>query len=197
MSVPPLHATTVLAVRRGNRVVLAADGQVTMNDTVVKHSAKKLRRMYDDTVIAGFAGATADAFTLFERFEGKLKDYSGNVTRAAVEPRQHEGPTVGQAAEVQVLTVDRPEHVRPQHLRRGPRSHHPPRGEQHDGRGELATRRQRRPRREPRPPRYPSRGRRQPIVPARSRPAWAPRYLRSRPPPIRRVPRSECPGSTA
>ncbi|MBC7792700.1 MAG: ATP-dependent protease subunit HslV [Clostridia bacterium] len=77
--------TTVLAVRRNGHLVMAADGQVTMNNTVVKHGAKKLRRMYNDQVLAGFAGATADAFTLFERFEAKLKDYSGNVTRAAVE----------------------------------------------------------------------------------------------------------------
>jgi ATP-dependent HslUV protease subunit HslV len=81
----PIHSTTVLVVRRGNNVVMAADGQVTMNDTVVKHGAQKVRRLYQDRVLAGFAGATADAFTLFERFEGKLKDYSGNVTRAAVE----------------------------------------------------------------------------------------------------------------
>ena len=80
-----MRATTVLAVRRGENVVMAADGQVTMNDTVVKHTSRKLRRMYDDKVLAGFAGATADAFTLFERFESKLKDYSGNITRAAVE----------------------------------------------------------------------------------------------------------------
>lgn len=77
--------TTVLAVRKNGQLVLAADGQVTMANTVVKHGAKKLRRMYNDQVLAGFAGATADAFTLFERFEAKLKDYSGNVTRAAVE----------------------------------------------------------------------------------------------------------------
>ncbi|HSI03904.1 MAG: ATP-dependent protease subunit HslV [Myxococcota bacterium] len=77
--------TTVLAVRKNGQLVMAADGQVTMANTVVKHSAKKLRRMYNDQVLAGFAGATADAFTLFERFEAKLKDYSGNVTRAAVE----------------------------------------------------------------------------------------------------------------
>ncbi len=64
---------------------MAADGQITMNNTVVKHGAKKVRRLYNGQVLAGFAGATADAFTLFERFEGKLKDYSGNVTRAAVE----------------------------------------------------------------------------------------------------------------
>ncbi len=80
-----IHGTTVLAVRRGGHVVLAADGQVTMNNTVIKHGAKKLRRMHNGTVLAGFAGATADAFTLFERFEAKLKDYSGNITRAAVE----------------------------------------------------------------------------------------------------------------
>ncbi len=77
--------TTVLAVRKNGHLVMTADGQVTMANTVMKHSAKKLRRMYNDQVLAGFAGATADAFTLFERFEAKLKDYSGNVTRAAVE----------------------------------------------------------------------------------------------------------------
>ena len=80
-----LHGTTVVAVRRGNHVVLAADGQVTMNNTIVKHTAKKLRRMTGGQVIAGFAGSTADALTLFDRFEGKLKDYAGNVARAAVE----------------------------------------------------------------------------------------------------------------
>jgi len=82
---PVVRSTTVLLVRRGEHVVMAADGQVTMNNTVVKHGAKKVRRLYNDRVIAGFAGATADAFTLFERFEAKLKDYSGNVMRAAVE----------------------------------------------------------------------------------------------------------------
>ena len=82
---PEIRSTTVLVVRRGNKVVMAADGQVTMKDTVVKHTAKKLRRLYNGQVLAGFAGATADAFTLFERFEAKLKDFSGNVTRAAVE----------------------------------------------------------------------------------------------------------------
>lgn len=80
-----LHGTTVLAVRRAGRVVLAADGQVTMNNAVVKHTARKLRRMVSGNVIAGFAGSTADALTLFERFEGKLKEFNGNVPRAAVE----------------------------------------------------------------------------------------------------------------
>ena len=79
------HATTILAVRRGSEVTIAADGQVTLGNTVMKHSATKLRRLHDGQVLAGFAGSTADAFTLFERFESKLKDYSGNVTRAAVE----------------------------------------------------------------------------------------------------------------
>ncbi len=82
---PQFRSTTVLAVRRHGRVVMAADGQVTMNNTVVKHGARKLRRMQGGRVVAGFAGATADAFTLFERFEAKLKDYTGNLTRAAVE----------------------------------------------------------------------------------------------------------------
>lgn len=80
-----IRSTTVLAVRRSGQVVLAADGQVTMGSTVFKHGATKIRRMHSDTVLTGFAGATADAFTLFERFETKLKDFSGNITRAAVE----------------------------------------------------------------------------------------------------------------
>lgn len=79
------HATTILAVRRPGHIVLAGDGQVSFGNTVLKHGAQKLRRMYSGRIIAGFAGATADAFTLFERFEAKLKDYSGNLTRAAVE----------------------------------------------------------------------------------------------------------------
>ena len=81
----PVRSTTVLVVRRDGHVVMAADGQVTLKETVVKHRAKKIRRLYNNKVLAGFAGATADAFTLFERFEAKLKDFSGNVTRAAVE----------------------------------------------------------------------------------------------------------------
>ncbi len=85
MKQPEFRSTTVLVVRRGTHVVMAADGQVTMNDTVIKHGAHKIRRLYQGKVLAGFAGATADAFTLFERFESKLKDFSGNVTRSAVE----------------------------------------------------------------------------------------------------------------
>jgi ATP-dependent HslUV protease subunit HslV len=80
-----MHGTTVIAVRRGERVVIAGDGQVTLGNTVVKHGARKVRRLHEGRVLAGFAGSTSDAFTLFERFEGKLKDFSGNLLRAAVE----------------------------------------------------------------------------------------------------------------
>ena len=80
-----MKSTTVLAVRRGGKVVLVGDGQVTLGDTVLKGTARKVRRLYGDRVLAGFAGSTADAFALFERFEKKLKDYSGNLMRAAVE----------------------------------------------------------------------------------------------------------------
>ncbi len=77
--------TTILCVRRGSEVAMAGDGQVTLGNTVMKHTARKLRRMYDDQVLAGFAGSTADAFTLFEKFEAKLQEYRGNLPRAAVE----------------------------------------------------------------------------------------------------------------
>jgi len=82
---PAMHGTTVLCVRKDNKVVLIADGQVTMGDHVMKHSAKKTRRLYQDKVLAGFAGSTADAISLFERFEGKLQEFSGNLPKAAVE----------------------------------------------------------------------------------------------------------------
>ncbi len=80
-----IRSTTILCVRRDGHVAMGSDGQVTLGTTVMKHNAKKLRRMYNDTVLAGFAGATADAFTLFEKFEGKLEEYRGNLARAAVE----------------------------------------------------------------------------------------------------------------
>jgi ATP-dependent HslUV protease subunit HslV len=79
------HGTTVLAVRKNDRVVIAADGQVTLGQTVIKSNARKVRRLANDTVIAGFAGATADAFTLFERLEAKLEQYPRQLTRACVE----------------------------------------------------------------------------------------------------------------
>jgi ATP-dependent HslUV protease subunit HslV len=85
MSTAKMHGTTILSVRRGNRVVIGGDGQVTLGDTMMKGNARKVRRLHEDQVIAGFAGGTADAFTLFERFEGKLQKHQGNLTRAAVE----------------------------------------------------------------------------------------------------------------
>src|SRR5215831_9301266 len=80
-----LHGTTVLCVRKDGKIVLIADGQVTMGDHVMKHTARKTRRLYQDKVLAGFAGSTADAISLFERFEGKLQEFSGNLQKAAVE----------------------------------------------------------------------------------------------------------------
>jgi len=79
------EGTTVLSVRRGNRVVLGGDGQVSLGDTVMKGNARKVRRLFKDQILAGFAGGTADAFTLFERFEGKLEKHQGNLMRSAVE----------------------------------------------------------------------------------------------------------------
>ncbi|EDY85739.1 ATP-dependent protease HslV [gamma proteobacterium HTCC5015] len=80
-----LHGTTILGVQRGDDVVIGGDGQVSMGNTVMKGNARKVRRLYGGRVLAGFAGATADAFTLFEKFEGKLEQHNGNLTRAAVE----------------------------------------------------------------------------------------------------------------
>ncbi len=80
-----MHGTTILCVRKDGKVAMAGDGQVTMGNTVMKGNARKVRRMFNDRVLVGFAGATADAFTLFERFEGKLNEYSGDLMRAAVE----------------------------------------------------------------------------------------------------------------
>ena len=81
----PMHGTTVLCVRKDNKVVLAADGQVTLGEGVIKHNAKKVRRLYNDKIVAGFAGSTADALSLFARFENKLQEFHGNLARAAVE----------------------------------------------------------------------------------------------------------------
>ncbi|MGA6924174.1 MAG: ATP-dependent protease subunit HslV [Desulfosarcina sp.] len=82
---PFFHGTTILALRTPGRVVIAGDGQVTLNNTVVKHSARKVRRIYNDTILVGFAGATADAMTLTEKLEQKLERFNGNLTRSAVE----------------------------------------------------------------------------------------------------------------
>jgi len=80
-----MHGTTIIAVRRGGQTAVAGDGQVTLDDTVMKAKANKIRKLYDDKVLAGFSGATADAFTLFEMFEEKLEQYKGNMKRSAVE----------------------------------------------------------------------------------------------------------------
>jgi len=80
-----IRSTTILSVRRGGQVVVGGDGQVSLGDTVLKGNARKVRRLYDDKVLAGFAGGTADAFTLFERFEAKLQKHQGNLLRSAVE----------------------------------------------------------------------------------------------------------------
>ena len=80
-----MHGTTILSVRQAEHVVIGGDGQVTLGETIMKGNARKVRRLYEDKVIAGFAGGTADAFTLFERFEGKLQKHQGNLLRSAVE----------------------------------------------------------------------------------------------------------------
>ncbi len=82
---PQFRATTILGIRHSGQVALAGDGQVTLGNTIMKHSATKIRRLYKGQILAGFAGAAADAFTLFERFEQKLEQYSGNLPKAAVE----------------------------------------------------------------------------------------------------------------
>jgi ATP-dependent HslUV protease subunit HslV len=81
----PFHGTTILAVRRKGQVALGGDGQVTLGNVVIKAGARKVRRLYQDRILAGFAGGTADAFTLFERFEAKLEKHQGNLLRSAVE----------------------------------------------------------------------------------------------------------------
>ncbi len=81
----PFHGTTIVSVRRGSAVAMGGDGQVTLGNIVVKQTARKVRRLYNERILAGFAGATADAFTLFERFEAKLEKHQGNLVRSAVE----------------------------------------------------------------------------------------------------------------
>ena len=87
-AMPPIHGTTILLVQKDGRTVLAGDGQVTLQNTVVKHSARKVRRLFDGRILAGFAGSTADAFALFARFEKKLRECGGNLERGAVELAQ-------------------------------------------------------------------------------------------------------------
>src|SRR5947207_11066579 len=80
-----MQSTTIICVRKGGKVAIAGDGQVTLGDTVIKHGAKKIRRLYNDKIISGFAGSSADSFALFSRFESKLEQFHGNLSRAAVE----------------------------------------------------------------------------------------------------------------
>jgi ATP-dependent HslUV protease, peptidase subunit HslV len=82
---PSFHATTIICVRKNGKVAIGSDGQVTLGDTVVKHGAKKIRRLYNEKILAGFAGSSADSFALFSRFEAKLEQFHGNLSRAAVE----------------------------------------------------------------------------------------------------------------
>src|SRR5207237_2129469 len=95
-----IRSTTILCLRKDRHVAMGSDGQVTHGTTIMKQNAKKLRRMYNDTVLAGFAGATADAFTLFEKFEGKLQEFRGSLQRVAVEV----GKVRGIGCEVRRLT---------------------------------------------------------------------------------------------
>ena len=103
-----MHATTILAVRRDSQVVIASDGQVTLGQTVMKHNARKVRRMQNGTVIAGFAGGAADGLALFERLEGKLKEYNHQLARAAVElTKEWRTDRVLRRLEAMLLVADR------------------------------------------------------------------------------------------
>jgi len=102
------HGTTIISVRRGNRVALGGDGQVPLGNIVMKGSARKVRRLYKDSVLAGFAGATADAFTLIERFEGKLEKHQGHLLRAAVDlTRDWRTDRVLRRLEAMLIVADR------------------------------------------------------------------------------------------
>lgn len=102
------HATTILCVRRGNQVAIGGDGQVTLGNIIIKGTARKIRRLYNDRVLAGFAGATADAFTLQERFEAKLEKHQGHLMRAAVElTRDWRTDRVLRRLEAMLIVADR------------------------------------------------------------------------------------------
>jgi ATP-dependent HslUV protease subunit HslV len=103
-----IHATTILAVRHRDKAVMAGDGQVTLGSTVVKHGARKIRRLYNDSILAGFAGSAADSFALFSRFESKLEQYRGNLDRAAVElAKDWRTDRILRRLEAMLLIVDR------------------------------------------------------------------------------------------
>jgi ATP-dependent HslUV protease, peptidase subunit HslV len=103
-----VHSTTILAIRHNGRAVMAGDGQVTLGDAVVKHTARKIRRLYNDKVLAGFAGSAADSFALFARFEAKLEQYRGNLERSAVElARDWRTDRVLRRLEAMLIVMDR------------------------------------------------------------------------------------------
>jgi len=103
-----IHATTILAVRHRERAVMAGDGQVTLGATVVKHNARKIRRLYNETILAGFAGSAADSFALFSRFEAKLEQYRGNLERSAVElARDWRTDRILRRLEAMLIVLDR------------------------------------------------------------------------------------------
>jgi len=103
-----LKGTTILSVRKDGQVALGGDGQVTLGDTVMKQKARKIRRLYNDRILVGFAGSTADAFTLFEKFEAKLEQYSGNLTRSAVElAKDWRTDKILRRLEAMLIAVDR------------------------------------------------------------------------------------------
>ncbi len=102
------HSTTILAVRHNGRAVMAGDGQVTLGETVVKHTARKIRRLYNDKILAGFAGSAADSFALFARFEAKLEQYRGNLERSAVElAKDWRSDRVLRRLEAMLIVMDR------------------------------------------------------------------------------------------
>ncbi len=108
VSMEQFHGTTIIGIKKGNRAVIGGDGQVTLGNSVIKDSAQKLRRLFDGKVIAGFAGATADAFTLFEKFEGRLKDTKGNLKKAAVElAKEWRSDRILRRLEAMILVADK------------------------------------------------------------------------------------------
>jgi len=103
-----IHGTTLLCVRHKDKVVIGGDGQVTLQNTVLKHRARKIRRLYNNQILAGFAGATADAFALFQRFESKLEEYNGNLSRAAFElSKEWRTDKVLRRLEAMIIVADR------------------------------------------------------------------------------------------
>ncbi len=144
MPAETFHGTTVIAVRRNGAVAMAGDGQVTMGNTVMKSNARKIRKIFDGKILVGFAGATADAFTLFERFEGKVKEYGGDITRAAVElAKDWRTDRILRRLEALLLVADKQGHV--PHLRHRGRDRAGRRGHRHRLRRQLTPTRRRAP----------------------------------------------------